>query len=167
MALRGIFLILFALIALFATRIVLLTIVILFSIILIISGILLLYEGFTSGVSDQKPLRFIDGILNILSGIFILLLPVESIVVIMMFISGWAFVSGAVQIAAAIKLRKIIEHELLTITGGLVSIVFSIAILLNLIAGAQALVMLFGIFSLISGILLIGLSVKVKRLTDV
>ena len=83
----------------------------------------------------------------------------------MIFISAWAFISGIFQIAAAIKLRKVIENELLAVTGGFISLIFGIVILFNLIAGAEALVIVFGIFALISGALTVILSLKVRRLT--
>lgn len=163
LALRGIFLIIFALIALFAPDIVILTMIMFFGFLLLISGFTLIFEGFTAADKGHRTLRIIDGIINIVTGIIVLLLPLESLAVIMIFISAWAVVSGLLQIAAAIKMRKVIENEFLTIVGGLISIIFGIVILLNVFEGAQAIVMVFGIFALITGILLVGLSFRVKK----
>jgi uncharacterized membrane protein HdeD (DUF308 family) len=163
LTLRGILLIIFGFIALLTPGIVMLSLIIVFAVFLISSGIFLTAESISSVDKGQKALKIIEGIINIVTGIIVLILPAESIAVIMIFISAWAFVSGIFQIAAAIKLRKVIEHEFLAVTGGFVSLIFGIVILFNLIAGAEALVIVFGIFALISGTLTVVLSLRVKK----
>lgn len=157
--------IIFGFIALLFPGIVLLSLLIIFAILLFVSGIFLIAESISSVDKSHKTLKIIEGIINIITGIIVLILPAESIAVIMIFVSAWAFVSGIFQIASAIKLRKVIEHEFLAISGGFISLIFGIVILLNLIAGAEALVIVFGIFAVILGILNITLSFKVKNLT--
>ena len=162
---RGILLILFGFTAFFSPGIVLLSLIILFAAFLIAAGISLTAESISSVDKGHKALKITEGLINIITGIIVLILPAESIAVIMIFISAWAFISGIFQIAAAIKLRKVIENELLAVTGGFISLIFGIVILFNLIAGAEALVIVFGIFALISGALTVILSLKVRRLT--
>lgn len=165
LALRGILLIIFGIIALFTPGIVLISLLIVFAVFLFAAGIFLIAESFSSVDKSHRVLKIIEGVINIITGVIVLSLPAESIAVIMIFISAWAFISGVFQIAAAIKLRKIIENELLAITGGFISLIFGIVILFNLIAGAEALVMVFGIFAVISGALIVVLSFRIKKLT--
>ena len=72
--------------------------------------------------------------------------------------------AGVFQIFHAIKLRKVIENEWLAILNGVITLVFGIMILFNVVAGAQALIMIFGFFAIISGVLMILLSFRVKSL---
>jgi uncharacterized membrane protein HdeD (DUF308 family) len=164
LTLRGILLVIFGIIALFTPCIVLISLLIVFAVFLFAAGIFLIAESISSVDKSHRILKIIEGIINIVTGIVVIILPAESIAVIMIFISAWAFISGIFQIAAAIKLRKVIENELLAITGGFISLIFGIVILFNLIAGAEALVMVFGIFAVISGVLIIVLSFRVKKL---
>jgi len=166
LTLRGILLILFGLIAFFSPGIVLISLIIFFAVFLITAGISLLTESISSLDKGHKSLKIFEGIINIITGILIFILPAESIAVIMIFVSAWAFVSGMFQIASAIKLRKVIRNESLAITGGFISLIFGIVILFNLVAGAEALVIVFGIFALISGTLTAVLSLKVKKLSS-
>jgi uncharacterized membrane protein HdeD (DUF308 family) len=162
---RGIFLILLGLIAFFYPGIVLLSLIIFFAVFLIAAGISLMAESISSVDKSHRALKIAEGIINIITAFIILIMPAESIAVIMIFISAWAFVSGIFQIASAIKLRKVLENELLAITGGFISLIFGIVILFNLIAGAETLVIVFGIFAVISGLLTVLLSLRVKKLT--
>lgn len=162
--LRGTLLILFGLIAFFAPGIVLISLIVIFAVFLIAAGIFLIFESISSNDRNHRVLKITEGIINIITAVIILVLPAESIDVIMIFVSAWAFISGIFQIASAIKLRKVIENEFLAITGGFISLIFGIVILFNLIAGAEALVMVFGIFAVVSGALIVSLSFKIKKL---
>jgi uncharacterized membrane protein HdeD (DUF308 family) len=161
---RGILLILFGFIAFFIPGIVLISLIIVFAVLLIASGIFLIYESISSVDKNHRVLKITEGIINFVTAVIILIMPAESIAVIMILVSAWAFVSGIFQIASAIKLRKVINNELLAISGGFVSLIFGIVILFNLIAGAEALVMVFGIFAVITGTLITVLSFKIKKL---
>lgn len=164
LTLRGILLILFGFIAFFTPGIVLVSLIIIFTVFLIAAGIFLISESISSIDKNHRILKIIEGIINIITAVIILALPAESIDAIMIIVSAWAFISGIFQIASAIKLRKVIENELLAITGGFISLIFGIVILFNLIAGAEALVMVFGIFAVITGVMVIVLSFKIKKL---
>ena len=163
LTLRGILLILFGFFAFFTPGLVLISLIIVFAVFLIASGIFLIAESISSIDKNHRVLKIIEGIINIITAVIILIMPAESIAVIMIFVSAWAFISGIFQIASAIKLRKVIKNEMLAIAGGFISLIFGIVILFNLIAGAEALVMVFGIFAVISGALIIFLSFKVKK----
>lgn len=164
LTLRGILLILFGFIAFFIPGIVITSLIVVFAVLLIASGIFIIYESFSSVDKNHRVLKITEGIINFVTAVIIIIMPAESIAVIMIFVSVWAFISGIFQIASAIKLRKEIKNELLAITGGFVSLIFGIVILFNLIAGAKALVMAFGIFTIISGVLIIILSLRIKNI---
>lgn len=161
--LRGILAIIFGLIALFSPGIVLVTLLFYFGFVALFSGIFLIIEGIAVK-SDDRGLHILEGILSIIFGLLFLFMPGFVFSFIMYFIAFWAIVGGIMQIIYAIKLRKEIPNEWMAILSGIITLIFGILVLLNIVAGASALVMVFGIYALIWGIMLIVLSFKVKGL---
>lgn len=161
--LRGIFAIIFGLIALLSPGIVLVTLLLYFGIVAVFSGLFLIIEGIAVK-SDDRGMRILEGILSLLFGLLFIFMPGFVFSFVMYFIAFWAITGGIFQIINAIRLRKEITNEWLAILNGVITLIFGILVLFNVLAGAQALVMVFGIYALIAGILLIGLSFKIKGL---
>ena len=115
-------------------------------------------------VKGDRIVKIIEGFLWVIIGILVLLLPITSLTIIMFFIAFWAIVIGIFQIIMSIRLRKVIKNEWLGILNGLFSFVFGILIMFNLLAGAEAIIMVFGIFAILFGITSIVLSFRVKSI---
>jgi uncharacterized membrane protein HdeD (DUF308 family) len=79
-------------------------------------------------------------------------------------IAIWAIVKGIFELVGAIRLRKYIRHEWLYIIGGLVSILLGVAIFSRPLLGALAITSMLGIYGLIFGAVLLGLSYNLRRL---
>ena len=109
-------------------------------------------------------IKIFEGLLWVVIGILVLLLPIISLTAIMFFIAFWAIVIGIFQIIMSIRLRKVIKNEWLGILNGLFSFVFGILIMFNLLAGAEAIIMVFGIFAILFGISSIIISFRVKSI---
>jgi uncharacterized membrane protein HdeD (DUF308 family) len=75
----------------------------------------------------------------------------------------WALMAGVAEIATAIRLRKQIEGEGWYILLGIVTIAFSLLILLNPAVGALTLSFMFAIFALVSGIMLLSLAIRLRN----
>lgn len=161
--LRGIFAIIFGLIALLSPGIILVTLLFYFGFVALFSGLFLIIEGIAVK-SDDRGMRILEGIITLLFGLLFISMPGFVTASIMYFIAFWAILGGIFQIITAIRLRKEIQNEWLAILNGVITLIFGILVLFNIIAGAQALIMIFGIYALIAGILLIGLSFKIKGL---
>ncbi|MDZ4711048.1 MAG: HdeD family acid-resistance protein [bacterium] len=159
--LRGILAIVFGLVAIFSPGIVLDTLLFYFGFVAVFSGLFLIIEGIAIKQSD-RGLRILEGVVSILFGLLFILMPAFVVSFVMYFIAFWAIIGGIMQIIYAVKLRKEISNEWLGILNGLITLVFGIIVLLNIMEGAQALVMIFGIFAIMSGLLLIGLALRVK-----
>ena len=158
--LRGIFAIIFGLLALFSPGLVLDTLLLFFGILAIVSGVFLAIDAFI--VSGDRILKIIEGILWAIIGILLLAQPITSLEIIMFIIAFWAIVIGIFQIIFSIKLRKVIKNEWMGILNGSFSFLFGILIIINELAGAIAIVLVFGIFALLFGITSISLSFRVK-----
>ncbi len=161
--LRGIFAIIFGLIALLSPGIVLVTLLFYFGFVALFSGLFLIIEGIAVK-SDDRGMRILEGILSLLFGLLFIFMPGFVFTFVMYFIAFWAISGGIFQIINAIRLRKEISNEWLAIFTGIITLIFGLLVLFNILAGAQALVMVFGIYALIAGILMIILSFKIKGL---
>ena len=161
--LRGIFALIFGFIAIFSPGMVLVTLLFYFGFVALFSGLFLVIEGIAIK-SDDRGMRILEGVLSILFGLLFIFMPGFVFSFVMYFIAFWAIIGGIMQIIYAIKLRKEISNEWLAILNGVITLIFGILVLTNILAGASALIMVFGFFAIISGILMIMLSFKVKGL---
>ncbi len=77
-------------------------------------------------------------------------------------IAAWAFLTGILEIVAAIQLRKAIANEWLLIVGGIASLLFGILMVWHPVAGALTIAWLIGAYAIIFGITMIGLSLRLR-----
>jgi uncharacterized membrane protein HdeD (DUF308 family) len=73
-----------------------------------------------------------------------------------------ALIVGVLDIAAAIRLRKVIQGEWLLILAGIASVVFGVLVLLFPGAGALALVWLISVYAIVTGVLLLALAFRAR-----
>ena len=77
-------------------------------------------------------------------------------------VSGFAVVSGALHIAAGVRLRKEWPGEWVLILNGILAVVFGILMVLLPWAGLLSLIWLIGAYSLFFGILLLVTAFRVR-----
>jgi uncharacterized membrane protein HdeD (DUF308 family) len=77
-------------------------------------------------------------------------------------IAVWAFVTGILEIVAAVQLRKQIAGEIWLIFGGIVSILFAAFMFWRPVAGALAVIWIIGIYAVVFGITMIALALRLK-----
>lgn len=160
--LRGILWLLFGIMAIATPGLILGTLLLYFGFLAILSGIFVIIEGFMS--EGSKGSQILEGIFYIIVGLIFIIMPGFIVSFTMYFLAFWALIAGVFMIVTAIKLRKVIENEWFTIFNGIITIIFGILIFANVFVSAQALVMIFGFYAIISGIIMIVLSFKVKGL---
>ncbi len=162
--LRGIAAIVFGVLALAWPGMTLLVMVILFGAYALVEGIETLAMVVTR--RDARRGRMIlGGILDILAGIVAFLYPSISALALLVVIAVWAIVTGAVEVATAIGLRREIEGEGWFIVGGALSIVFGVLLLSAPRPGLLTIAWLVGIYALAYGVSLLVLAFRVRRLT--
>jgi uncharacterized membrane protein HdeD (DUF308 family) len=77
-------------------------------------------------------------------------------------IAAWALLTGAFEIAAAIRLRKVIAGEWLLALSGVASIIFGFLMIAFPLAGALAIAYMVGIYALVFGVLLMALGFRLR-----
>lgn len=77
-------------------------------------------------------------------------------------IAAWAFITGILEIAAAIQLRKAIANEWLLIVAGACSILFGVLMLWHPVAAALAIVWIIATYAIVFGVIMIALAFRLR-----
>ena len=77
-------------------------------------------------------------------------------------IAAWAFITGVLEIAAAIQLRKTIANEWLLVLAGICSIIFGVLMIWHPVAAALAIVWIIATYAVVFGIIMIALSLRLR-----
>jgi uncharacterized membrane protein HdeD (DUF308 family) len=139
--------------------------VILFAIYALVDGVTNLMLGLTKRTAHGRAwVHALQGIVGIAAGILTFLWPSVTALALILFIGAWAVVTGAIEVVAAIKLRKEIHGEWLLALSGLLSIVFGVLVLAFPFAGAVGIAWVLGSYAILGGFILIGLGVRLRSL---
>ena len=163
--LRGAVAIAFALLTWMQPGITLVALVLLFGIYAVADGVL----GVWLSISHRQGnphwwLLLLWGLVSIAAGVLTFVVPGITALVLLMYIAGWAIITGVLQIAAAVRLRKEIDGEWLLGLSGLASVVFGVLLVWNPGAGALAVLWLIAAYAFVFGVLLVLLSLRVRKL---
>ncbi|MGI4789086.1 MAG: HdeD family acid-resistance protein [Janthinobacterium lividum] len=121
------------------------------------------------GAEDQWWLLMLKGIVGIGVGIFVFVHPVASALALITLVGIWAVITGIIEIAAAIRLHRVITGEWLLGLSGALSIVFGIALLAAPGVGILVWITILGIYALMYGISLLTLAFRLRghsRITE-
>ena len=135
-------------------------------------GIASLIAGIrTARAGERWGAMVFRGVTGILVGVVFVLLPMVAtltyafLAVVMLAI--WSVIAGIFEISAAIRLRKVIEGELLLGISGLFSLLLGFAILVLVLPSPAATILsaawLIAIYAFAAGIVLIMLAFQLKR----
>jgi uncharacterized membrane protein HdeD (DUF308 family) len=165
--LKGTLLIIFGILAFLRPGITMTSLVIWFAAFMIADGVISLAAVISNWNSrEDKWLLVAEGALGVLLGILIFRRPVIFEVFIAYLIGFWAIFSGISKIAMAIQLRKEMEGEGWLVLSGIMSILFGIIIFAQPMTGIATLMWIAGTFAILVGILMIFLSLKLRRSGD-
>ena len=104
----------------------------------------------------------LEGILGVIVGLITFFHPGITALVLLYFIAAWAIITGILELIAAIRLRKELAGEVLLILSGLASVIFGILLAIFPSTGVLTVVWLIGVYAIVFGVLLIGLSFRLK-----
>lgn len=114
----------------------------------------------------QRRWELVEGAAGVLAGGFALVLPDVAAVILLYLIAFWAIATGALELMAAVWLRKQIAGEWLLGLAGAASILFGLFLIARPVAGLFAVVWLVGLYALAFGFLLLLLGLRRRRGAD-
>ena len=165
LALRGAAAILFGILTFAVPVISLFVLVVMFGVYALMDGVLYLVLAARGARRHERwGWLVVGGIAGIGVGVVTLLWPGVSAWALLMLIGGWAIVTGAASIAAAIRLRKQITGEWLMVLSGVLSIIFGALVVLFPGPGALAVTMWIGAYALVLGIVLVALAFRLRAM---
>lgn len=113
--------------------------------------------------NDDWWLPLLLGVAGIAAGIVAIARPGLTLYILVLLIGASALVSGVLDVAMAIRLRKSLRKEWLLLLNGFIAILFGVLVFLMPDAGALALAWLISAYALISGVLLLALAWRLRK----
>ncbi|WP_226792826.1 HdeD family acid-resistance protein [Altererythrobacter sp. CC-YST694] len=170
--LRGVLAILLGIMALLVPGLTVFAFALLFGAFSFADGILSLIAGIRGATNkaDRWGMLVFSGVVGIAVGVIFFVWPLLAAATYAFFLvftlAFWAMVTGVMEIAAAIRLRRSIEGEWLLGLAGALSLLLGVAILYMLMTAPGASLIslgwLIGIYALASGIALVMLALRLK-----
>lgn len=154
---------LFGVLAVMWPGLTLLWLVALFAVYALVGGAVSVAAAVRNRSSDEDWwLILMLGMVGIGAGIVAMLNPNLTALVLVLIMGANALVTGILDIAVAIRLRKFIRDEWLLILAGIASIVFGVLVFLFPGAGALALVWLVSLYAVVTGALFLMLAFRLR-----
>lgn len=166
LVLRGLAAIVLGLITIVWPGITLGALVLLFGAYTLIDGLLSLAGAVRAAENHERwgSLLF-EGLAGIAAGIVTFAWPAITALTLVYVIATWALITGVFEIAAAVRLRKVLPGEWLLALSGFASLILGILMIAVPLAGALAIALWVGIYALVFGALLIALGLRLRSWT--
>jgi uncharacterized membrane protein HdeD (DUF308 family) len=160
--LRGICALAFGILAFVWPGMTLVTLILFYGAFAFVDGIFALVAAITAGAPAPRWWLAIVGLLGIAAGLATWLYPGLTALVLLYFIAVWAVVTGVMQIAGAIQVRKAIDNEWFLIGVGVLSVLFGVLLILQPGTGALAVLFTIGSFAVLYGMLMIAFALRLR-----
>ncbi len=166
LVLRGLAAIVLGLITIVWPGITLGALVLLFGAYALIDGLLSLAGAVRAAENHERwgALLF-EGLAGIAAGIVTFAWPAITALTLVYVIAAWALITGVFEIAAAVRLRKVLPGEWLLALSGFASLILGILMIAVPLAGALAIAFWVGIYALVFGALLVALGLRLRSWT--
>lgn len=164
-ALRGLFAVIFGIIALVAPVTAGLFIIVLIGFYFIVDGLTSLMQAFAAKDSGVHWGWWVfQGIIGIVAGIVVLVVnPVITAVVLLYLVAFWAIIIGITLIATAFAGRKLGGGWIVTAVLGALALVYGLVLIFGENGrGLESLLWLVGIWALVAGFMMIGLAFAIR-----
>ncbi|HSK11421.1 MAG TPA: DUF308 domain-containing protein [Vicinamibacterales bacterium] len=161
---RGIVSLLFGIVAILWPAVTLAFLVVIFGAFAFLDGLVNVVLGLLGSASHGRSWpQLVLGVLGILFGMLVVLMPALTMTALIMVVAAWAVARGVFELVAAVQLRRVIPDEWLLAAGGVLSVLFGIFVFAFPALGALAVAWLLGVYALAAGILLIALGIRFRR----
>lgn len=159
--LRGIFAILFALAAYLWPGMTLWLLIVFAGAYFLLDGIMAIVMGFKS---EEKMWPIVGGLISVVAGIMLFARPGVGALAVLLVIGIWAIAHGVADIVLAIRVRREVQGEWALALAGIVQIAFGIMVIMRPGAGALSLIWLIATFVLLTGLLLVALALRLRKI---
>ena len=161
-ALRGVFAILFGIVALVAPGATILTLVLFFSAYMLVDGVCAIVAAVrAAGRHERWGWLLLEGLLDIAVGVAAFLVPAAAVWAAIYLLAFWALLSGGLMLASAFGLHKHYGRWWLVL-GGVISLLFGIALLINPGMSALVLTWWLGGYAIAFGVMLLILAFSLR-----
>ena len=164
LALRGAVSILLCLLAFTMPGLTIAALVVIIGVYMFVDGVLAIMAAIR-GVRehDRWGWMLLEGIVSIFAAVVVFFVPSTGAVALIWLIAAWAIVTGALEIGAAIRLRKLIEGEWTLLLAGVLSVVLGFFIGSRPGIGLALLATWIGLYALFSGVVTLLLAFRVRN----
>jgi uncharacterized membrane protein HdeD (DUF308 family) len=161
---RGIAALVFGLLAFAWPGATIFAIIVLFGAYALVDGIFAIVAAIRAAQAHERWWPFVlEGIVGLAIGIVTFVEPHVTAFALYITIAAWAFLTGILEIAAAVQLRKQIANELWLILGGIASILFGVLMIWFPVIGALSVVYIIGAYAVLFGIIMIAFSLRLRK----
>jgi uncharacterized membrane protein HdeD (DUF308 family) len=162
-ALRGVFSILFGIIALFMPGVTIGALVLLFAAFMLVDGIFAIVAGVRAAAHHERwGALILEGIVDLIASAIAFFVPIATVLAFVYLTAAWAIVSGVMMLAAVFRLRPTHGKWLLAL-GGVISVVWGVLLIIAPIPGAVVLTWWLGAYAIIFGVALLVLAFRLRR----
>lgn len=165
-ALRGVFAIVFGVVAFVWPEVTRLALVLWFGAYLVLDAILALVIGIGPLRGTRWWAMIVTGLVGIVAGVLVLIWPDTAALTLLYLVAIWAVAKGVLEIAAAIAFRREIENEWALGLTGLASIALGVLLVAFPQAGLVGLTWAIGAYSLVAGVAQLVLAFRLRSLRN-
>jgi uncharacterized membrane protein HdeD (DUF308 family) len=163
-ALRGLVALVFGAAALLLPGVTIASLVLLFALYMLLDGVLAIASAIRAARRHERWHSFIlEGVADLIAGAIALVAPAITVLAFMWLSGAWAVVSGALMLAAAMRLHATHGRWIVALAGA-VSVLWGVLLLMQPVVGAVVLTWWLGAYALIFGIALLGAAWRLRRL---
>jgi len=163
-ALRGVFAVLFGIIALVWPGATVLSLVMLFGAFILAQGILSGILAFTRQPPQPRWLLALEAVIGVIAGVVCLTQLGLATLTLVYVLGTYAVIAGVARIFQAVSLRKEIDNEWMLGLSGVLTTLLGVLILARPGAGALAMAWTLGIFAIAFGVAEISLGMRLRSL---
>jgi uncharacterized membrane protein HdeD (DUF308 family) len=160
---KGICAIIFGVLTFMWPGLTMVTLVLLYGAFALTDGVFAIAAAIKGGTPAPRWWLAVVGIIGIGAGLFTLMAPGLTGIVLLMFIAVWAIVTGVMEIVGAIRLREEIGDEWFLIASGVLSVLFGFLLLARPGTGALSLVLVIGAFAIFFGALQVSFAMRLRN----
>lgn len=151
-ALRGLFAIIFGIVALIKPDQTLQILILAFGAFALMDGTLAVFAGISlAPFFNRWWAVLLQGIVGIIIGLATFFWPSITAIGLYSFIGAWAIITGLLEIVSAIQYRQVIADEWTLVVGGVFSIIFGVLMFVFPLAGAVSLAWLVSVYAIAFG----------------